>query len=389
MNVANVTPKQKRYLGWATVAALVFGAYFLSSFFIMFVVAAIFGYLFTPLYKRLQRHMGQGAAAALTLLATILAVIIPLAFVVAVSVHEVNHLLDSLNGKISTADLGTLGQRTIDAINRVLESIPFISYRVTAQSLSTTLTDIIQQFGASFVNALTHSISSLFGLISSSIIYIYVFMSLLRHQKKIIEIIRTLNPLGEDVSDLYLVKIGAMVKGTVSGQFIIAVCQGFADAAFIYLGGVHEAFFVFLLLLTALSIIPLGGGILAIPVGIIMMLFGNFWGGLLVILGHLLVTTNIDNVLRPKLVPKAARLDSALMIVSVFAGIGFFGFFGIVIGPVIMIVIVTTLQVFLDVFHNYDMAEKHKQDGGGVMGKLKSFGSRLLGSKPAKAEEEL
>ncbi len=65
--------------------------------------------------------------------------------------------------------------------------------------------------------------------------------------------------------------------------------------------------------------------------------------------------TNIDNVLRPILVPKEARLDSALMLLSVFAGITMFGFLGIVIGPVLMIVIVTTISVYLWVYQGVPM----------------------------------
>jgi hypothetical protein len=55
-------------------------------------------------------------------------------------------------------------------------------------------------------------------------------------------------------------------------------------------------------------------------------------------------------VLRPILVPRQARLDSALMLLAVFAGITMFGFLGIVIGPVLMIVIVTTISVYLAVY---------------------------------------
>ena len=65
---------------------------------------------------------------------------------------------------------------------------------------------------------------------------------------------------------------------------------------------------------------------------------------------HLLVVTNIDNVLRPLLVPRAARLDPALMLLAVFAGIAMFGFWGLIIGPVLMIIIVTTISVYLAVY---------------------------------------
>jgi predicted PurR-regulated permease PerM len=75
-----------------------------------------------------------------------------------------------------------------------------------------------------------------------------------------------------------------------------------------------------------------------------------------VILFHLIVVTNIDNFLRPILVPKAARLDSALMLLAVFSGIAMFGAWGIVIGPVLMIVIVTTISVYLAVYKGVPMA---------------------------------
>jgi predicted PurR-regulated permease PerM len=74
------------------------------------------------------------------------------------------------------------------------------------------------------------------------------------------------------------------------------------------------------------------------------------FGGIFVITWHLLVVTNIDNFLRPILVPREARLDSALMLLAVFAGITMFGFWGIIIGPVLMIVIVTTVSVYLLVY---------------------------------------
>jgi predicted PurR-regulated permease PerM len=86
------------------------------------------------------------------------------------------------------------------------------------------------------------------------------------------------------------------------------------------------------------------------PLGVLIALFGNVTGGIIINLQHVLINTNVDNVLRPILVPKEARLDSALMLVSVFAGLGLFGFLGLFIGPTLMIIIVTTLQVYIEVF---------------------------------------
>lgn len=107
---------------------------------------------------------------------------------------------------------------------------------------------------------------------------------------------------------------------------------------------------MFVIFLTVLSIIPLGSGIVTMPLGIGMALTGNVVGGIFVFVFHLLVTTNIDNFLRPMLVPRNAHLHPALMLLAVFAGLGMFGFAGIVFGPVLMIIIVTTVDMYRSVY---------------------------------------
>ena len=74
------------------------------------------------------------------------------------------------------------------------------------------------------------------------------------------------------------------------------------------------------------------------------------------------VVTNIDNFLRPILVPRAARLDPALMLLAVFSGIAMFGFWGIVIGPVLMIVVVTTISVYLAVYKDVPLDQAADED---------------------------
>jgi predicted PurR-regulated permease PerM len=212
------------------------------------------------------------------------------------------------------------------------------------------MSTVAQNVGEYLLHFLQGAAGGLIGGVTAAILFLYVFISLLTNRDAVQTLIRQLNPLGVEVTDLYLAKMGAMVRGTVRGQFVIALAQGIAGAASIYIAGFHDGFFVFAILLTALSVIPLGGGIVTIPFGIGMILFGNVIGGVFVIVWHLVVVTNIDNFLRPILVPRQARLDSALMLLAVFAGITMFGFWGIVIGPVVMIVIVTTISVYLAVY---------------------------------------
>ena len=349
------TLSQKRALAVVTGLALLFGAYFLRRYFMLIVIAAIVAYLFTPLYNRLRAKINGGLATTLTVLAALATVVIPVIAVVSLATVQVSRMLIGVSDWAKTADLNALGDKAINTVNQLLGRLPFQTPTITLESLRSNLGKVAQTIGEWLLHTLSGAAGGAIGLITSAIIFLYVLISLLVNQTELITLIRRMNPLGEEANDLYLAKMGAMVKGTVKGQFIIALIQGTLGAISIYIAGFHDAFFVFAILLIALSVIPLGSGIVTIPFGIGMMLFGNVAGGAFVVLFHLIGITNVDNFLRPILVPREARLDPALMLLSVFSGIAMFGFFGIILGPVLMIVIVTTIAVYLAVYKGVAM----------------------------------
>ncbi len=353
---------QRRALAVATVIAVAFGAYFLRGFFILIVVAAVGAYLFSPLYAWLNKKMGRGLSATLTLLAAFAAVIVPLSLFVTLAVVQISTMVERVAEWVGRTDLSALGDRALQFVNDLLRRVPYIDTTVTPESLQSSMARVAQEAGQWLLGLLQGAAGGLFGAVTAMILFVYVFVSLLTNRERVVAIIRQLNPLGEGITDVYMEKMGAMVKGTVMGQFVIAVCQGVAGAASIYLAGFHQGFFLFAVLLSALSVIPLGSGIVTIPFGIGMILFGNIFGGAFVILFHLIVVTNIDNFLRPILVPREARLDAALMLLAVFAGISMFGAWGIVIGPVLMIVIVTTISVYLEAYKGVPMRRPDSAD---------------------------
>ena len=351
------TLTQKRALAVVTIVSLLFAAYFLRNYFVLIVVAAVGAYLFTPLFNWLGRRLGSGLAATCTLLAALLVVIVPVGLLVLLAIVQISRMVTHVAGWLQKTNLSDLGNTSLQAVNQMLARVPFLHVTVTAESLRKTMATVAQKAGEWALHFLQDTAGSLFGAVTSAIIFLYVFVALLTNREKLLTLIRQLNPLGDEVTDLYLRKMGSMVRGTVNGQFVIALCQGVAGAASIYVAGFHQGFFIFAILLTALSIIPLGGGIVTIPFGIGMIFYGNIIGGVFVIAWHLLVVTNLDNFLRPILVPRDARLNPALMLLAVFAGIAMFGPWGIVIGPVLMIVIVTTIDVYLAVYKGVELQE--------------------------------
>lgn len=272
------TLTQKRALAILTLIALLFGAYFLRNYFVLIVVAAVGAYLFTPLFKWFTKRFNTGLSAACTLLSALAAVVVPVGALVGLAIVQIARMVDSVADWVRTTDLSTLGDKILQFVNGLFDRVPFLHITVTADALRKAMISVAQNVGEWLLHFLRDAAGSLAGVITSAIIFVYVFVALLVNREKLRTLIGQLNPLGEDVTDLYLQKMGSMVRGTVNGQFVIAACQGVAGAASIYIAGFHHGFFIFAIVLTALSIIPLGGGIVTIPFGIGMIFYGNIAG---------------------------------------------------------------------------------------------------------------
>ena len=368
---------QKRALSVMTVIALAFGAYFLREYLQLIAIAGVLVYLFNPLYVRFERRWSAGAASVLTILSALAVVIVPLGGILTMAGIQIKEMIDTVSAWVAKTDVSQLGQQILETLNSLLDRIPFVDVDLTPEKLQSWVSSLASSLGQFALNFAKDSVGGIAGSVTAALIFLYVFIAFLGDGKKVVGVVKDLSPLDHEVSELYFSKIGAMVKATVGGQFVIAAAQGTLGAISIYIAGIHQGFFMFVIFMTVLSIIPLGSGIVAIPLGIGMALTGNIPGGIFVVLFHVLVTSNVDNILRPMLLPRAAYLPSALMLLAVFAGLSMFGFLGIVFGPVVMIVIVTTINLYRTVVKGAPWEEHQGDKSDDDTPKKKNLWARL------------
>lgn len=338
--------------------------YFLQDYIVLIAISAIMAYLFYPMYVwfKSKLKLKSSFAVTATLLAFFLLITVPVAALLYITTQQALELVRNLsNGGMQSASNAL--RDFISSLNETTQKLPIVKeYEITIEGLLSWAQNFVQTIAAASVGFATDSVSSVANFFTKFIIFVFTFISLLTKGPKIVQTIEDVNPLGPEVNKLYFGRMSAMTTAMVKFQFVIAILQGLIGTASLAIIGVDYLAFWFAIL-TFLSIIPLGGGIILIPFAIILILTGNIWQGILLLAVHFLITVNIDNILRPKFVPKTASLDPALTLLSVFAGIGFFGFFGIFIGPVIMIVLTTTIELFV----NYrkgtldDLATKKRQ----------------------------
>lgn len=342
----DIDQKYYQALRWSILIAIVAGFVLIRPFFSVIVISLITAFLATPIYNWiLKRTNKSGVAASLTFIATLVIIIIPIIIILAVTVYQAKVIVDDIGHLATETEYHNFLQNALNSINQYLSNLTGKSINITSAEVWNQIAKYASSVASFILNTLTSWVGSIGSIFANIILYLYIFTGVLVNKDKLINLFEKINPLGHDIADLYLEKAGAMTKGMVGGQFTIAAIQGLVSALSLYITGVPY-FAFFLLILTFLSVIPLGAGIVTIPIGIVRILMGDVWQGLFIILTHVIVVTNIDNVLKPKLVPKSVRLHPALTLLAVFGGMGLFGILGIVIGPVIMVLITSTIEVY-------------------------------------------
>ncbi|NOR88933.1 MAG: AI-2E family transporter, partial [Anaerolineales bacterium] len=258
----------------------------------------------------------------------------------------------------------------ISQANQAYESVQGADLELTPEGIATWVQDILQdtgqedvtvdeadiaamlqEAGAALVGwvgevilSLAQSIPRFFTNAIVVLVLMFVMLPLYKSPGK--DAVADIAPFPPEITQLFMDKSDMMITAMFKGTFVIAIVSGLAMGIVFWIAGVP--YVTLLSIISAfLSLIPMVGiSLIAWPVGILLILAGNVWQGIFVIAAFMLVVANIDNVLRPMLIPKGAHLNTALVILSVLGGLSLMGFIGVIYGPVIMILLVTSIEVY-------------------------------------------
>ncbi len=310
-------------------------------------LAAALVIILKPIYTWLLNKKGVNGkasrATAITIFIFILIIAVPAAIIIGGAITQAALLFSGLDIEglhFSLREINVWLEKTIQTL--VAGSIPLDEFRF-AENLS----QVIAWFSEWLVNLLIGLGQSLPRLFTNALVVLVIlFVSLPRYKspgkQEILEIV----PFPTEITQLFLDKIDLMIKAMFKGTFVIALTQGLAMGLVFWLAGVPYGLFLTTISIF-LSLVPLIGiSLVAWPVGLILIISGNIFRGVFVIAAFLIFVAQIDTFLRPRLVPKGAQLNPALVILSVLGGLGVLGIVGALYGPVVMILLVTSIDVY-------------------------------------------
>lgn len=134
-------------------------------------------------------------------------------------------------------------------------------------------------------------------------------------------------------------KLGRMIKTYLKTQSIILVCISITAAIGLYLGGTGEGWF-YGILAGFMDFLPfIGTGIVLIPIGVMSFLRGDIVSGVIIMITYFQCVI-IREFLEPRLLGNGLKFSPVAILISVYAGVIYYGIGGVILGPVTLLLLV-------------------------------------------------
>ncbi len=342
----------KMTLARATVLLLVIGVSLL--FFIMIkgfamaiLLSAIFSGLMYGLYERLSRWLkGRKAlASALTVMVFLLVILIPLAVFAVVVVEQA---IDAGRSFVPAVEERLAHP---DSFAEELGKIPIVHrFFPDQQELIGTIENLITSLGSFLASGLSHVTSGAADFFFDLFIFLFAMYYFLIYGKEYVNKFLYYLPLQTAQERILLNKFVTVTRSTLKGTLIIGVVQGALTGVGMAVAGLNNTLF-WGVITAVMSIIPLlGPAVIWLPASVFLIIGGHLPQGLGLLLFGAIVISNIDNLMRPRLMGRDTALPDLMILFGTLGGLALFGMAGIIIGPIVAALFLSLWEIYGETF---------------------------------------
>lgn len=330
-----------------------------TPFLDIIVVALVVVQLFYPVYKLLYNVIqSKGLASAFSTILVYLFVLIPITLVITFAVSEVINFAQQIaptNTEEANQLVETLQKSftpAIDELNGTLNKLKDLGLVDEDASLDfdQALGDLSTRIQESIVPVVTGVISGalnvLFYLFLLTLALIYLFIDFDRLPKFFMKF----SPLDNRIDRVLLTKFTDTTRAVITGTFFVAMAQASVVIIPMVIMGIGAPVLLWVLMVI-LSLIPVGAGLIFIPIGLLLIIAGRPAEGIFLIVYGAIAINVVDAALRPRIMKGKVQLHPLIIIFSVIGGISAFGVMGILYGPLIAVLFTTLMEIYNNEFN--------------------------------------
>ncbi len=324
---------KKIITGAILVALLILSYFLLKPILLSIITGLILAFVFAPLYDLMNKKIkSKNLSVTIICLILLAIIVIPLWFLTPVVLDQAV--------KVYAAS------QKIDLVAPLKNVFPSL---FKSDLISTEILPIVKSFILKSINSLTNSFAGLIlnfpTIMLQLLVVIFTFFFALRDKNSLIEYVKSLLPFPKEVEKKLFDSSKGIAASVLYGQVVIGTIQGIVTGLGFFIFGISNALLL-TFLATLAGIFPIiGTSVIWIPVAAYFLIQGNSFAAVGVSVFGLL-SSLVDNLLRPIIVSRRTSLNSSLVLIGMIGGIFLFGILGIILGPLILAYLLIILELY-------------------------------------------
>ncbi|GHU26898.1 AI-2E family transporter [Spirochaetia bacterium] len=345
---------QNFVFGIILVGLLIIVCQIIAPFFTMLLWSALFYVLFNPLHRRVvakidtTKRLGvilKNMWAAIFAVFTAVIILIPLLFVVSQLFKQLVDLLRLTSETFSARP--QIIQELLDNLSQFIEDISLGQIIISPDEIWRNIVTLLRT-GLQQVVQISSTVAKNVGRFAFSLVLmVFCLFFFYVDGAYLSRLFLHAIPIRSEYLSTLVEKFKDSVRNLFLGYIVVALVQGIIAFIIFSIFQVKGALVFAALTFICVFIPMIGGSIIWIPLGIVRIVSGDIYGGIIFMVVSGLCISTLDNFLRPFFLQNRIQLHPLIIFLSILGGITVFGFNGLIIGPLVVIFFLTVLDLFL------------------------------------------
>ena len=282
-------------------------------------------------YLTIKKRWRKTGTAILFILGSLVVIALPLYFSIRLISSELSILLNNSAELVTDARL--VGQKIYELTGVQL---------MTDENILT-----FQKQAATIIPSLLNSSAS---ILSNFAVMFFLLYFMLVNGREIEKFLDRFIPLKEENIDMLSLETRNMIRANAIGIPVLAIIQGVVATIGYWIFGVKD-FALWGFLTGVFSMVPIvGSALIWAPLCIYLFAIDKTGKAIGLLLYAALLISNIDYVVRLTLLRKFMDVHPVITVFGVIVGLGLFGFWGVIFGPLLISYFVILIRIYMNEF---------------------------------------
>lgn len=328
----------------------------LRPFFTVILWTMLLYVLFNPLHGRLEKRLDSSkklyeikrhSLAAVFAVGILLLIVGPLVGICFMLVQQLTSFLGDVEAFIATNPDFFVNSSLGKTVAGLVEELGIQFIDLKNLNLRSDVLGFVQQYSSKLLSMGTSLISGTGHLVVSMLFVIFALYFCFLDGRYLASLLGRAIPIDPKYMTTLMNKFVEITRHLFSGYILVALYQGVVAFVIMLIFGVEGALLFSVVLMFA-SFIPLvGAAIVWVPIGIVLFITDSAIKGILFLVICGVCVSFLDNFLRPMFLKDRIHVHPLVIFFAILGGIQVFGLNGLLVGPMIVILFFTVLDMLV------------------------------------------